>query len=70
MINFDRLNLSLADVKDVLVSDIVADGDVFVRTVQFYTEGEDIANRRPVIEVRITGAEEIDIKFTTPKLEF
>ena len=68
----DRLYLSYADIKQVLVSDIVQDENTsnYVRTIQVFTDAPDTLNMKPVLEIRISGALETDVQIKTPELQF
>jgi hypothetical protein len=70
--NFDRVSLSLDGARYTLVSDVAQDqtSGKYVRTIQFFDTAPQTINPRPVIEIRLTGDQAIDVELQTPKLNF
>lgn len=56
------------EVSDVVVTPVVADGELFVREIRIMTGGGD--PKVPLVTVRISGATAEAIDLTTPPLSF
>lgn len=65
---FERIAIS--EVRDVQVTEIVSEGDGWVRAIRVY--GEPVSDSAPtmILELRISSLTKDDLKVTTPELEF
>lgn len=70
MIAIQSQVLSLDEIVDITVSDIVEVDDTFHRTVSFWTVPSNQTGARPVLEVRVSGSEAAAIRVTAPAQEF
>lgn len=63
--------IEITDVRDVLVSEAVDDGNGgFVRSIKFMGEPEASAGPAPVLEVMIQSETKTDLDITTPEMSF
>lgn len=63
-------NLSLTNVRAIVVTEIVATEDGFIRGVRFF--GEPVVSGAPrlILEVTLTAADKASLEVSTPVLQF
>ena len=70
VMNVTEQHLSIGGVRSVVVTEIVAVGEVFTRAVRFF--GEPVVDGAPrlILDVTLTSANKANLEVATPVLQF
>ncbi len=64
-------SLELNPITDIEVTTIVDDGDGgYVRAIKFFGEGAAADQKPLVLEVRVRASAQVNLKITTPEIDF
>ena len=63
------MKITVSEVEDVQVTEIVNDNGEYVRAIRIFGQPEGV-NAAPVLEVHVRSADQNKIKVTTPEIDF